>query len=272
MASKKKNILGIAPPFYSILILLAMLGLGYMALLGVPTDNIGMITVALIFGFLFVVGYNISRESLSKTKEPLTVSSQGFFVGFMAWFVVTNLYRISSYFSALIFPPQATLASLQAQIPPFWGFFTTVIWAPIIEELFFGIALPLLIFDMFGKMSKEFKILGNVFLQFVVVLIIASFGFAAFHTSATQVGFFIAAMLFRAIQVLAVFGDRKFDIVPRYVVPYSFLVGTHMANNLSSYGVVSSYNILMTNIAGQITLLLFVGFLVLGFRGFLFRK
>jgi len=65
MASKKKNILGIAPPFYSILILLAMLGLGYMALLGVPTDNIGMITVALIFGFLFVVGYNIGRESSS---------------------------------------------------------------------------------------------------------------------------------------------------------------------------------------------------------------
>jgi len=270
--TKKTILSGIGPPFYSILILLSMLGLGYMALLGVPTDNLGLITVALIFGFLFVVGYNISRESLSKTREPLTVSSQGFLLGFVAWIIVTNLYRVSDFFSAFIFPQQATLATLQSQISPFWGFFTSVIWAPIIEEMFFGIALPLIIFDIFDKMSKEFKPLGNKVLQFAVVIIVASFGFAAFHTSATQVGFFIAAMLFRAIQVVAVFGDRKFDVIPRYVVPYSFLVGTHMANNLSVYGLGNAYTILTSNVGGQLTLLLFTGFLALGLRGFIIKK
>ncbi len=258
-----------APPFYLVLFGIAMLGLGYMMLTGVPTNNIGLIAVSLIFGFLFLSGFVLSKDSLDTSTETFTKSAQGWLIGIISWILVMNLNVLSSLFNIFTFPTQSTLATITEQISPFWNFINTVLMAPIVEELFWGIGLPLGLFAMLNAMGVEFKFLKNIYLQFIIVIGIGAFTFASFHTSATLVGFYIAAMFFRAIQTVLVYGDQQFDIIKGYSVPYSFLVGTHMANNVSSFGLMRAYTVLISEPFGLIILGIFILITVIALRGFI---
>ena len=272
MKKKTKNVL-FAPPFYVVLFVFAIIGLGYMMLLGVPQNNIGLIAVSLIFGFLFLSGLLVVQHDLRQTKETFTASAQSFTLGFTAWFTLSSLKYISPIFAVFSFPAQATLSTIAEEIPPFWQFINTVIMAPIVEEIFWGLALPIIMFSSMDELGKkEFKFLSNRILQFFIVIVVGTFTFAAFHTSATQLGFFIAAMLFRTIQIIVFFGDKKYNLIPQYAILFSFLVGTHMANNFAEFGVRYSYNILISNIFGWIVLITFVSIFAIGIRGFLNGK
>ena len=273
--SKKKNIdiISIAPAFYVILFAFAIVGLGYMMMLGIPTNNLGLIAMSLIFGFLFLSGLLFSQNVLNRSKEPFEASAQGFVIGFIAWYAISSLKFLSSAFSIFSFPLQATLSTVSEEIPPFWKIINVVVMSPIVEELFWGLALPLVSFSVMDELGKkQFPALRNNILQFIIVILLGGLTFAVFHTSTTQFGFFIAAMLFRTIQTMLYFGDKQFDFVPKYTVPYSFLIGTHMANNLSEVGVGNVYEILLSNMFGWVTMIIFVTIFIIGIRGFLNGK
>ena len=130
-----------------------------------------------------------------------------------------------------------------------------------------AIALPLGIIAILVMMSKEFPIFKNTAFQFFIILIICGTTFASFHTSTTLIAFYIAATLFRTIQIILFYGDQKYDIIKGYSITYSFLIGTHMANNLVVYGVSKAYNILLTEPMGWVTLIIFAIIIAISIRG-----
>ena len=79
------GILGI-PPFYLMFVILVFLGLAFIMLTGLPSNNPGLIIFSLIFGFLAVTSTLLFSNTLAKTNESFTTSSQGFVLGFLAWF------------------------------------------------------------------------------------------------------------------------------------------------------------------------------------------
>lgn len=265
------SILGI-PPFYLMLVVLVFMGLSYIMLLGLPTDNPGLIIFSLIFGFLAVTSTLLFSNALSKTEETFTTSAQGLLIGFVAWFSFLSLKNIFPVFSFFTVQSQSTLSTIQGAIPPFYEFFASVIWAPIIEEFFWAIALPIVIFAFLGNISKEFPIFKNAIMQFFIVLFICGLTFASFHTSATLIGFYIAATIFRTIQIVLMYGDQKYDIIKGYTITYTFLIGTHMSNNLHVYGVGKAYNILLSEPLGWITLVILSVIVAIAVRGFFIRK
>lgn len=258
---------GVAPPFYVILFTFVIIGLGYMMLVGVPANSLGLIAVAQIFGFLFLASIFTAQNVLQRLDEPLTTSAQGFAAGFLTWAGILSLKYVSNFFSFLQVPAQITLATIQEQIPPFWSFINQVIMAPIVEEMLWGIALPISVILVMTKIGEEIEIFNNDFLQLATIIFIGAITFALFHTSATQFGFFIAAMMFRTFQTVVFYADEKFNIIPLVAIPYSFLVGTHMANNFIAFGVANSIAALMSNPFGMITMLIFASFFAIALWG-----
>ena len=258
------------PPFYMVLILFSILGLGYMMLSGIsPHDSIPLISVSLIYGFLFLcsLGFVVYFFWKYKISETLTRSAMGLVAGMLVW---TGLLALQSRFASgmsLTFPAQTIFSAIVGQIPPFYNFMMVNIWSPVIEEMFFGIAIPVLVIVIFNAMSKSFPLLGNKIIQIVTILFLASTTFAYFHTSATTGAFFIAAMMFRTVHILLLHGDRLFDLIPKISISFAFIVGAHIANNLYVYGLKAAYALLMSEPEGQVTLLIFGVMLVMAARG-----
>ncbi|NOR84693.1 hypothetical protein GQ473_01105 [archaeon] len=272
MARKTKTtIFKFAPPFYIILIAIAIIGLAYMMLTGVPTNNIGLIAVSLIFGFLLIMGLLVSSNRFKVMEETLSESAQGFTLLFLIWFALLQLKNISSYFNIFSFPTQSTLATIQESIPPFWGMINTVFMAPTNEEIFW-FALAILIFGVMNKIGKEIKIFKNLILQFIVVLVIGMVTFASFHTSQESLMFYLSAMIFRGLMIVLLFGDKKYDLIPKFTMTLSGLIGAHMANNIVAYGFMNTFNMLMTNMFGMILIVIFASIFAYGIRGLLFGK
>ena len=267
-----KKIAKVAPTLYILFYLFVFISLSYMMLCGVPQSNLGLIIVPMIFGFLFLFGLAVSRTYFTKisTTESFYTSTKSFTAGFFIWFVLVNLRHISSFFDVFRFPTQATLATIQEQIPPFWGFVNTVFMAPIVEELFWGIAIPIALFNIMDSLSDTITLFKNMIVQFVVVLAVAGYTFAVFHTSTTQIGFFIAAVIFRSVMVFLLHADRKFDIIPGFIVTFAFIIGAHMANNLAVYGLTNAYSILISSVYGWITMVFFALIFATGIRGFFY--
>ena len=266
-----KKIAKIAPTLNILFFLFVFISLGFIMLSGVPENLPGMILVAVIFGLLFLFGLYLSSGFFREMSTKITfyTSTMSFTAGFFVWFVLVNLKHLSSIFDVFRFPTQSALATIQEQIPPFWGFVNTVLMAPIVEEMFWGVAIPIALFTIMDALSEIMPFFKRLALQFLVVLVVAGYTFAVFHTSATQMGFFIACIIFRSVQIILLHGDRKLDIIPQFAVTYSFIVGAHMANNLSVYGLGNAYNILISSTYGQITMIFFVAIFAVGVSGFL---
>ena len=146
------------PPFYLMLVIFLVLGLGFVMLLGIPGEgNIPLIIFALIFGFLSLASITVFDSMRGMPKETFTASSQGLVIGFIAWGMFMSFKHIFAFMGFFQVPVQSALASIQGSIPPFHSFFATVIWSPIAEEFWWAIALPFLTFGVLGKMSSEFN-------------------------------------------------------------------------------------------------------------------
>jgi len=265
----KKNSAWTPPPFYILLILVSFLGLGYMMLSGIsPHDSLPLISVSLIYGFLFLgslafVAYFVWKH---KITESLTTSSLWLVSGMVVW---TGFLTVQDKMlnMSLTFPVQTIFSTIVGQIPPFYNFMMVNIWSPVIEELAFGIAIPVAVFMLFRSMSRSFPLLGNTVVQIVAAIFVSMTTFAYFHTSATMAAFFVAAMMFRTIMIVMFHGDRLFDIIPKLSVSFAFIVGAHIANNMYVFGFGNAYSLLISEPYGWVALAIFGLFGVMAARG-----
>ena len=269
--TKKIQTFKFAPPFYIILFSIAFIGLVYMMLLGVPANNPGLILVSIIFIVLLIMGLIVAGNRFKTMEETLSESAQGFTLMFFLWFALLQIKNVFSIFSIFTFPVQSTLATIQESIPPFWAMINTVFMAPTNEEVYW-FAIAIAIFGAMNMIGKEIKIFKNQIFQFLMVLLIGMITFAAFHTSQGSLMFYISAMVFRGLMIVLLFGDKKYDIIPKFRMTLAALIGAHMANNISAYGLINTVNMLMSNVFGIIIIIIFAGIFAYGIRGLLFGK
>ncbi|MCK5023465.1 MAG: hypothetical protein KAS04_04805 [Candidatus Aenigmarchaeota archaeon] len=251
--------------WWILLFLVSVIGLFYIAVKGLDTENVRMMAVALIFGFMLLASYVVIGRQLFAEKSSFSQMSISFLAGFVLWavFKAGASYQSLSILSALTISPQNMLSSVGQQMPPIWNYFINVITAPIVEELFFLIAAPVLLFSLlmtfFMKLTKENKLLSKV-LSLIAIIVILSVVFRIFHVGSMETGLFsrfgIAAMFFRAVQIALLWGDSMFDAIPGTKMLAGFGIGAHMANNFIEMGGFSTvFTLLITDPAGWIIML-----------------
>ena len=137
--------------------------------------------------------------------------------------------------------------------------FVNVISAPVAEECFFLIAMPLAIIYL---LQKQFKIPESI--SIIGAVSITAVTFAYFHVSYQTMGIFLlSAIFFRFVMNLLYWGDAKLDIFERFDIAPEFVVGAHIANNIiTTSGFLATFNLFLTNPIG----ILFIG--ILGISAF----
>lgn len=263
--SKKATDLISGSPFFILLALVGIVAMGYMGIWGLINTNFRTFGAGVIFFLFIIIGMEIDIRIFK--EESIFKNSAGMFsLGFVLWTLFSKLgslsiLKLKSLFSAFSPSPQFLLSQVTAQMPPFWAYVVNNLGAPIAEELFFLIFLPELLFRFFGKVGPK-----NLYLQVFLSVAFTSTAFAWFHVgSATIVGFFISAMLFRAMTMIMTYGDKELNMIPRISVLYSSMVGVHMANNVAaSGGLLFAVDMLSTELFGIVLLVVFVGIFVVG--------
>lgn len=247
--------------FWILLFLVCTVGLIYIGVKGLDTENVRMIAISLIFGFMLLASFvMIGRQVTTEEKSSFNSLSLFFWAGFLLWafFKAGASYKSLSIFSALTISPQNMMSSVGQQMPPIWNYFVNVITAPIIEELFFLITVPLLMFALlmpvFMSLTRENKVVAKV-LSLLVICITLALVFRIFHVGSMETGLFssfgIAAMLFRAVQIALFWGDSMLDAIPGTKFLASFGIGAHVANNFVEMGGVSTiFTLLITDPVG----------------------
>ncbi len=233
--------------FYISIVLLAAIGLLLMALQGRTQDNINMIVIALIFFSMLVFSFVVARKSLLNDQHSFTQVSGFFWLGFIVWGLISYFgsKKPQSIFSAFAIPEQGLLATVNSQLSPINNWFVTNISAPITEEIFFLLALPILLFSMLKNIipGDEWH---HKLARLAIVVIVDSLLFALFHTGQvlfTLTGltaFAIAAISFRAIQLTAKWGEDMFDLIKNTDILASAAIGSHFGNNFFSSGGLST--------------------------------
>lgn len=112
--------------------------------------------------------------------------------------------------------------------------------------------MPLLILLVLDKLGESISLLNNLVVRLVILIVTTGALFASFHVTAIAFSaFWMAAFVFRAIQMGLTYGDMSFDIVPRFAVLFPVAIGAHIANNIYASGGISGF---ITVISGHTVL------------------
>ncbi len=136
---------------------------------------------------------------------------------------------------------------------------TTII--PFAEEMIWALAIPILLIAIMYKLSKVKRLdfLNNDILQIAVISVVSASTFAFFHVgSVTILAFIISASLFRTVQAVLYWGDRKKDLLPGVTLYMSGILGAHIGNNMAQYGLGTVLSAMIQNFAGILLLLYFL--------------
>lgn len=249
--------------FYIIVVLSAMVGLTYLMLKGFALENMRMVVIGAIFLLMLLFATLINIKTLFGEQRSFGAVIGMFWLGFLAWYTIAYLAvsRPQSMFSSFSIHGQVMLSNVSQQLPPIADFFVNVISAPITEELFFLLTLPLLLFYLAGRIRPDFE--KEPLLKAVVAVIvfaITAYIFVEFHTGQAGLlsAFGIAALVFRSIQLALFHGNELFKVLPGTDMLASFAIGAHMANNLAATGGITK----MISLINEPVMMLFV--LVLG--------
>lgn len=208
--------------------------------------QVGLAATALI-SFMYAGTLILFASFIFPNFIPKLVSEEGslfdgakeFSLGFIVFFMISLLSANFSIFKfAILDVTNGLFAQTAATLGGFWGYYLVVIGAPIAEEFLFFIALPGILYAFLLGLSriKGFELLENFFLQTILVVLIVSPIFAAFHIGQDGlVTFFIAAMIFRGI-ILFIGMDVRQDFIPLISAGALFAIGGHTANNIQATG------------------------------------
>ena len=170
-------------------------------------------------------------------------------------FLIMGLFhyvsQINNNFAIFTLQQNTFLASATATAPAFLQWFLVGITAPLAEELLFAVlaitimALVAGVADNYISRDKS-KVVG-----FWVSTVLTSLLFASFHIgSITIIGFFIAAVIFRALMIFVLFADDTFGGSLKKLfspVGISTVSGFHIGNNIFSLGFGNSISILSSS-------------------------
>jgi len=182
------------------------------------------------------------------------VSFLFFYIGLFGWMLVTG----SGAFSVL---DMALFSNISGEMSAFQELYFNLFVAPLIEENFFRISLPVFLVLMFKGMFNalgDIPVLSSDWFHIGLAGLLSSAGFAAFHTN--QLGntpFVWQAFIFGSLLSILFLGDLFFNIIGGVTIVPALLVGIHLSNNLMYFGVWKAITVLTGSTFGWIILALF---------------
>lgn len=228
-STSKINIGGSA--FWLVIFLASFVGLSYLAIWSFHNNSIKGIAVSFIFSFMIIAGILLSKLEIfnSGTWGQNCIS---FMIGLILWLFIGG----SSSKSILAIGQNSLFASISSELPVFLEFVLNTFVIPIAEELFWIVAIPYTVITIMNIAGTKISFLKNIWIQIFVVTVITGLTFAIFHVGKMFLLFLIAAFLFRAIMIIAVYGDMQADIIPGLTLLPAFAVGAHIGNNWADAG------------------------------------
>lgn len=229
--------------FWLVIILSSFVGLSYLAIWSFHNNSIKGIAISFIFSIMIIAGILLSKFEIfnSGTWGQNCIA---FMIGLVMWLFIGG----SSSKSILAIGQNSLFASISSELPVFLDFVLNTFVIPIAEELFWIVAIPFSVITIMNIAGTKVTPLKNIWLQIFVVTVITGVTFALFHVGKIFLMFLVAAFLFRAIMIIAVYGDIQADIIPGLTLLPAFAVGAHIGNNWADAGFVQGITFLTGNI------------------------
>lgn len=253
-------------PTLAIILLYLLLSSYQLFIAGNTTDAFFALVASITFIIFIVVEVLAKYVYYSRDYYPIkklvnVYSGDNKLAGF-TWLVtfIVFLFLTGGVFNILGFQSQSVFSQAASQITdPVISWSITNIFAPVAEEAFFLIGIPLVFFGALAALAKDIKFLNNVWIQIGLVALIVSPIFALFHIQNQALTYFIiAAILFRAVMIIGVWGDKFRNLIPFYQASLVAAIAAHMANNINSSGGLSvAWKVLSSSILGWVILIVF---------------
>lgn len=243
--------------FWVVIILASIVGLSYLAIWSFHNNSIKGIAISFIFSIMIISGILLSKFEIFNSGT-WTQNSIAFFVGMLMWLVIGG----SASKSILAIGQNSLFASISSELPIFLDFVLNTFVIPIAEELFWIVAIPFSVITIMNIIGKKYGFMQNIWLQIFVVTIITGVTFAMFHVGKLFLAFLAAAFIFRAIMIVAVFGDLRANIIPGITLVPAFAVGAHIGNNWADTGFTQGLQFLIGNELGWLILVFLVSIVV----------
>ena len=222
--------------FWILLILISLGGLAYLLIWSFFNDSVKGVVVATIFITLITSGILLSRLKVFDFHS-WGDNALSFTLGFAVWAGIGSFFGQQSVLSV---SQNYLLATIASDLPQLVEVVMNVFIVPIAEEIFWMIGIPFALITIMNQIGKKWEFFSNQWLQMFIIIVVASSTFAAFHVGKAFILFIIAAIIFRTIMIVMVYGDQNFDILKSINLVTGFAVGAHIANNMINYGVQKS--------------------------------
>jgi len=247
----------ITSPFWLIMVLQVFISGMYLMVKGtVVTANVGLIFAAMIFLFLTLFGLKF-LDHFKVQKSSFQLDCTSYVIGI---FVVMAMLGITSAAQSVIAPASVTAQvsgtpfmpsflnmgnmALMDMVTPnlnrFEELWLNTVGAPIAEEMGYTIGIPAMLALIFAGLAWSFPslkpIFTNKYIQIAVFILVCAPLFAYTHVGRQGlIDFFISALVFRSIIILAVYGDMMLNLIPYATIVASFAIGYHTGYNVFSY-------------------------------------
>jgi hypothetical protein len=250
--------------FYTIFLGIVVVGLVYLTVWGLHNNNIEALGSGVIFMMMlltFAVIMALAKNNMIGCNIDIPIEST--FQTSAFWFINGILLWTALAQFAIVYGPEGQQQNIfafkpldiaPADMPQFWKSFLSIISAPGVEESFFLITIPLIMFYILDKMNIDRTI------SLVTVGFTVAYTFAVMHVGyATVTVFLLAAAMFRLIQIFLYWGDARANIFNTFDVALAFALGAHLGNNvITTTGYAATIAIFMTNPLGVLCLMFFV--------------
>lgn len=258
MVNKKDDIDIGGSVFWIVLILIALGGLSYLLIWSFHNDSVKGVAVSVIFVTLILSGVVLSRFKIFDLAS-WGDNSISFFLGFFIWAGIGGIFGSQSVLSV---GQNQLFATIASELPQLIEVVMNVFIIPISEEIFWMVGIPFALIGIMNIVGKKYPVWKNPFLQIGIVVAIGATTFAIFHIgNISFIAFIIAAMIFRTIMLVLVYGEYEWDILKGVNLVVGFSVGAHIANNLFDTGFSKTWLILSTSIPVLIIILTLFGFI-----------
>jgi len=246
--------------FWILLILISLMGLSYLMLWSFHNNSVRGAVIGTIFITMIISGILLSRSKVFDMSS-WTDNALSFTLGFGIWALLGSIFSSQSTVSFSL-QQNHLFATIASELPIFTEMIINNFIVPISEELFWMIGIPFALISIMNQIGKRYEIFKNDFLQMGIIIVIAGSTFAAFHIGKAFIAFIIAAIIFRTILIVMVYGDYKFNFLKGINIVVGFAVGAHIANNILDTGFKKTWLVLTTNIPVTIIILVFFGFIL----------
>jgi hypothetical protein len=245
--------------FWILMVLISLTGLSYLLVWSFHNDSVKGVVVSVVFVTLIISGILLSRLKIFDYAS-WGDNTLSFSIGFFIWFAVGKFFGPQSILSI---SQNYLFASIASDLPQLIEIIMNVFIIPISEEIFWMFGIPFSLITIMTVIGEKYSLWKNLYLQMFVVIVVASVTFAIFHVGKFFISFIIAAMLFRTIMIVLVYGDYNFNILKGVNLVAAFAVGAHIANNLIDVGIGKTWLVLSTNIPVLLMIVVFFGIIFL---------